>query len=536
MVLWNETDARERAPVSAVTEQAPTTAQTSDAGASQELFRSAFDRAPIGMAVIGMDERWLHVNDAWCDMLGYVRQEMIGATLAEFTHPDDALKDRGFCAPVDADAPDSIRRERRYLHKDGHSVWVDVGSEMVCDQSGKPLYVVAHMQDISERRTAEAHRRASDRLLHAIIDNTPAVITVKGRDHRYQLVNRQFEEWSGVSGHLILGHCAEEMPWGDLAADGRAKDQLVLDGGEPFQEEESVMTSGRPRVFLTSRFPLLNEHGDITAVCTTSTDITERRQEEHTKQERLQCSAQVHAALSQDRFVLHGQPIVNLASMRIEQAELLVRMRRGHGDTDLMPPGEFLPPAERFGLIGLIDEWVVDRAVQHAADGHRVEVNLSAKTISDVHQVDRIERAVLESGATPGNLIFEITETAAADHLDAAREFAQRLRRLGCAFALDDFGVGHGTFTYLKHLSLDYLKIDLQFVQDLLSDESDSDVVHAIIGVAKQFGIKTIAEGVEDQATLLELQRIGVDYAQGYWIGRPEPLSQLWNPTIVKVS
>jgi len=101
---------------------------------------------------------------------------------------------------------------------------------------------------------------------------------------------------------------------------------------------------------------------------------------------------------------------------------------------------------------------------------------------------------------------------------------------------LDDFGVGHGTFTYLKHLSLDYLKIDLQFVQDLLSDESDSDVVHAIIGVAKQFGIKTIAEGVEDQATLLELQRIGVDYAQGYWIGRPEPLSQLWNPTIVKVS
>jgi EAL domain-containing protein (putative c-di-GMP-specific phosphodiesterase class I) len=138
---------------------------------------------------------------------------------------------------------------------------------------------------------------------------------------------------------------------------------------------------------------------------------------------------------------------------------------------------------------------------------------------------------VLASGCPPENLIFEITETAVADHLDAAREFAARLRKLGCAFALDDFGVGHGTFTYLKHLAVDYLKIDLQFVRDLLSDYSDRQVVQAILGVAKQFDIRTIAEGVEDQATLEELQRMGVDYAQGYWIGRPAPLHELWNPT-----
>ena len=516
----------------AATGQPSVVPHPSGAEPAPELFRSAFDRAPIGMAVIGLDGRWLHANDAWCEMLGYSRQEMIGATLAEFMHPDDAAEDGLFASR--AGARHRTTTERRYVHKDGHAVWVDIGSEMVSDQYGNPLYVVAHLQDISERRTAEASRRASDRLLHAIIDNTPAVITVKGRDHRYQLVNRQFEEWCGVSGHLVLGCSAEEMPWGHLAADGRAKDQLVLDGGERFQEEESVMSAGRPRVFLTSRFPLLNEQGDINAICTTSTDITERREEERTKHERLQCSAQVHAALSQDRFVLYGQPIINLASMRVEQAELLLRMRTGPGETELIAPGEFLPAAERFGLIGLIDEWVVDRAVQFAAAGHRVEVNLSAKTISDVRLVDRIERAVLDSGAAPGNLIFEITETAVADHLDAAREFAQRLRKLGCAFALDDFGVGHGTFTYLKHLSLDYLKIDLQFVRDLLSDDSDGNVVCAIIGVARQFGIKTIAEGVEDQATLLELQRIGVDYAQGYWIGRPEPVAQMWNPTSSK--
>jgi EAL domain-containing protein (putative c-di-GMP-specific phosphodiesterase class I) len=311
----------------------------------------------------------------------------------------------------------------------------------------------------------------------------------------------------------------------------RARDQLVLDGAGPTQDEEALSRDGRERVYLTIRFPLLDDGGQVNAVCCTSTDITERREEEHAQRERLQSSAQIHEALAQDRFVLHGQPIVNLASMQVEQAELLIRMRRTPATNDLVPPGEFLPAAERFGLIGLIDDWVVDQAVQHAAAGHRVEVNLSAKTISDVNQVDQIERAVLASGCPPENLIFEITETAVADHLDAAREFAARLRKLGCAFALDDFGVGHGTFTYLKHFAVDYLKIDLQFVRDLLSDDANRRVVQAILGVAKQFEIRAIAEGVEDQATLEELQRMGVDYAQGYWIGRPAPLHELWNPT-----
>jgi EAL domain-containing protein (putative c-di-GMP-specific phosphodiesterase class I) len=245
----------------------------------------------------------------------------------------------------------------------------------------------------------------------------------------------------------------------------------------------------------------------------------------------LQSSVEIHEALAQDRLVLHGQPILNLGSMRVEQAELLIRMQRTAESVELVPPGEFLPAAERFGHIGQIDEWVLDQAVRHAAAGHRVEVNLSARTISDPSQVDRIEQAVLASGCPPTNLIFEITETAVADHLDAARAFAKRLRTLGCAFALDDFGVGHGTFTYLKHLAVDYLKIDLQFVRDLLTDDADRQVVQAIIGVAKHFDIKTIAEGVEDQATLQELRRMGVDYAQGYWIGRPIPLDELWKPT-----
>jgi PAS domain S-box-containing protein len=493
------------------------------------LFRLVFDGAPVGITVIGRDGRWLRVNLEAARMLGCERDELIGASMPDFTHPDDAAGDRERFAAAFGSEADLLDREKRYVRKDGSIIWVNARSQRVHDETGTTLALVVHLQDITERRTAQAQRRDSDRRLHAIIDNFPSVVSVKGRDHRYEMVNREFQEWCELPSDHIVGFSAEEIPNGPVFRDERAKDQLVLDGGGPIQDEETLLHDGRQRMYLTTRFPLLDDCGEVNAVCCSSLDITERREEEYTRRERLQSSVQIHEALAQDRFVLQGQPILKLASMRVEQAELLIRMRRIKGGTELVPPGEFLPPAERFGLVGLVDEWVVKQAVQHAAAGHRVEVNLSAKTISDLSGVNWIEQAVLTSGCPPDNLIFEITETAIADHLDAAREFSLRLRKLGCRFALDDFGVGHGTFTYLKHLAVDYLKIDIQFVRDLLTDDSDRQVVQAILGVAKHFNIMTIAEGVEDQATLDELRSMGADYAQGYLIGRPTPLDELWD-------
>jgi PAS domain S-box-containing protein len=496
--------------------------------ASNELLRIAFDCAPAGMSVIGPEGRCLRVNDECCRMLGYEREELVGAYFTEFSHPDDQTNDRALIFAGIACGPDSLEREMRYLRKDGAVVWVNASSHVIANEAGEPAYLVVHLRDVTERRVAQQLRRQSDRKLHAILDSTPNMVSVKGRDHRYELVNRGFEEWCGLSRDRILGRTEKEMPWGLQSEVRHAKDQEVLDGADPMQDEETILRDGEPRVYLTTRFPIVDERGQIQAVCCSSTDITERRDEERTKRERTQCSSLIHDALAQERLVLHGQPIINLVSMQVDQAELLVRMRRPHSD-ELMAPAEFLPAAERFGLIGLIDEWVVDQAIRRAAAGYRVEVNLSAKTISDAARVNQIEQAIRASGAPPENLIFEITESAVADHIDAAREFALRLRQLGCAFALDDFGVGHGTFTYLKHLAVDYLKIDIQFVRDLLTDEADRDVIQAIIGVARQFDVKTIAEGVEDEATLTELQRMGVDYAQGYWIGRPAPLDHPHN-------
>ena len=495
--------------------------------ASGELLCSAFDRSPSGMSVVALDGRWLRINGAYCRMLGYEPEELVGVTFCDFVHADDVAEDREFMAAAIAGELDSLEREKRYLRKDGSTVSMRVRAELIRDDAGHPLYFVSHLQDISERRAAQELFRDSERTLRSVIDNTPAIISVKDTDLRYQLVNREFERFFGVSSSWIVGRRDENLVPASAIDAIRAKDRRVL-GGETIQDEETAERDGQERVFLTMRFPLLDDGGEIDAVCVASTDVTERRQKERSTRERLECAGLIHSALAQDRFVLHGQSIVNLTAMQPPLVELLIRMLKDRGGQELVAPEAFLPAAERFDLIQPIDEWVIDRAIELAAVGHHIAVNVSAKTISDPRQVDRIEQAIIACGAPPENLVFENTETAVADNLDVARAFATRLRKLGCALALDDFGVGHGSFTYLRQLHVDYLKIDIQFVRNLLSDEEDRQVVEAIVGVARQFKIETIAEGVEDQATLEELRRIGVDYAQGYWIGRPIPLPQLW--------
>jgi EAL domain-containing protein (putative c-di-GMP-specific phosphodiesterase class I) len=278
------------------------------------------------------------------------------------------------------------------------------------------------------------------------------------------------------------------------------------------------------RIQLNSRFPLPGADGGVDAVCVASTDVTERHAEARRNRERLECSELIYSALAEDRYVLHGQPIVALHGQGPPRAELLVRMRAAPGSETLLSPAHFLPAAERFGLIDVVDEWVIGQAIALAA-AHRVTVNVSAMTVCSEPDVDRIEASIIAGQVPAGHVVFEITETAVAADLDAARRFATRMRALGCGIALDDFGVGHGSFTYLRHLPVDYLKIDIQFVRDLLDDIEDLQVVMAIISVARQFGLETIAEGVENQATLDELVRCGVDYVQGYHIGAPMALS-----------
>ena len=491
-----------------------------------DLLRAACARSPGGMTIWSRDSRWIWCNQTFGDMVGYQCEDLVGLSHAELTHPDDAHADAAFVDAALTGGCETLEREKRYLHRSGFVVWASVRMQLLRDEAGEPLAFVSHVQDITERRHAQELLRDSERTLRAVIDNTPAMICVKGRDHRYRLVNREFELRYGKSSEWLIGRQDAELLPPSTLADVHARDLAVLDSGRSSLQETAVLEGSQRRVILTTRFPLPNAAGVVDAVCLAATDITERRAEEHAKRERLEYAAMIYSALAEDRLVLHAQPIVGLGASPPVGAELLVRMREKHDDK-LLAPSLFIPAAERHGLIGVIDEWVINRAVEIAA--HRpVTVNVSATTICADQQVDRIEQTILTSNTTAENLVFEITETAVSKDLVAAQRFATRMRRLGCAIALDDFGVGHGSFTYLRHLPVDYLKIDNQFVRALSINEEDQQIVTAIVSVAHQFGLRTIAEGVEDQGTLDQLRRLGVDYVQGYFTGRPLPLTDCW--------
>lgn len=249
-------------------------------------------------------------------------------------------------------------------------------------------------------------------------------------------------------------------------------------------------------------------------------------------QERLNWVERIREALDEDLFVLYCQPILDISTDRVSQYELLIRMVDRDGS--IIPPAAFLGTAERFGLITEIDKWVVKKAIrliaQQSRKGNelRLEVNLSGVSVCDSELSDVIEREIAATGIDPSNLILEVTETAAIANMDEAREFAGRLTDLGCRFALDDFGTGFGSFYYLKHLPLDYVKIDGEFIQNLPYNRTDQLVVKAMAQVAEGLVEQTIAEFVGDDDTIALLKEYGVDYAQGFHVGRPVPVSEMW--------
>ena len=243
---------------------------------------------------------------------------------------------------------------------------------------------------------------------------------------------------------------------------------------------------------------------------------------------KLTWSQRIQDALDRDRFVLHLQPILELATNEVSHGELLLRMQGGRGK--LIAPGAFLPAAERFGLIHSIDRWVIQQAISLIAGAGpdqlgQLSINLSGESVvGDAQLLSLIEQALSEADVDPSRLIFEITETAAIANMTEATRFARGLTDLGCSLALDDFGTDFGSFYYLKHLPVRYVKMDGEFIQNLPRSEVDEHMVKAIVGVAQGLGIKTVAESVADDETIRLLQDHGVDYAQGFHVGRPSPV------------
>jgi diguanylate cyclase (GGDEF)-like protein len=236
----------------------------------------------------------------------------------------------------------------------------------------------------------------------------------------------------------------------------------------------------------------------------------------------------VRSALADERLVLYSQPIIEVESGAVLCEELLVRMISDDGE--VVPPVAFLPTAERYGLITEIDRWVTARGLTLALAGSHVSINLSAHSIGD-ERLLQLMRQAIAGGMRAENVIFEITESAALTNIREARVFTESVIALGFAVALDDFGTGFGSFAYLKHLPAQYLKIDMEFVREMITSATDRAIVSSIANVAHSLGKRVIAEGVEDGETLRALRAYGVDYAQGFFVGRPARVSR---PTAIE--
>jgi EAL domain-containing protein (putative c-di-GMP-specific phosphodiesterase class I) len=236
-------------------------------------------------------------------------------------------------------------------------------------------------------------------------------------------------------------------------------------------------------------------------------------------------------AVEENRLELFYQPIVPIDGRAAYFHELAVRLRDDDGQ--LVPPSEFIPAAERYNVMSLIDRWVVQQAIELLEQRRRLgrhlpllAVNLSGTSLNEQSFADFILKSVGDPEIAAG-LCFEITETAAVTSLQNATYFMQELKTRGCRFSLDDFGTGLSSFMYLKTLPVDFLKIDGQFISQIAQDPVDRSMVEAISKVGRALGIATVAEWVETEAVLAELRRIGVDFAQGFLLATPRPVAEL---------
>lgn len=283
------------------------------------------------------------------------------------------------------------------------------------------------------------------------------------------------------------------------------------------------------------------EHGASAEELVSRAEITLRQAQEHPLDAILVFSAELrdqetrthywlqrlHTAIEEGRLVLHFQPVLRIADNTVRHYEALVRLQEPDGT--LVLPGEFIPAAEKSGLITRIDYRVLELAFSHLAGLEAVgrdvslAINISGAHLGDDALFRWLQRVFDEGGVTPGRVLFEITETAAVRNLLRAKAFMEPLTALGCRFVLDDFGVGFTSFAHLRALPVEIVKIDGSFVRDLPTNPQNRALVKAMTEVAHSLGKQVVAEYVENAAILAVLRELGVDYAQGFYIGRPGP-------------
>jgi len=551
---------------------------------SEERFRDVADAAADGIWELDQGLRFSYVSDRLCALIGLPRAALIGRTpRAVF---GAAVRLAGVRSGVKLSRRRAFRDLRvRYQRGDGEIRWWSLNGKPVFNVGGvfrgyrgtgsditdaQALSQQLSFQASHDALTGLINRRTFEQRLGRMMES----VRIDGAEHALCYIDLdQFKVINDTCGHVAGDELLRQLGR-VLAAEVRERDTLARLGGDEFGvllERCSIDQAYRVASALhkaIERFQFVWEDkrfrvgasiglapvdalgadgGEVLAMADSACYAAKERGRNQirvfrtddadlaSRQGEMQWIPRIHEALEAGRLELYFQSIAPLAKgvdARGPHYELLLRMRGADGR--LIPPGAFMPAAERYGLVTTLDRWVVDTALTwlaaspaHLSELELCAINLSGSSLSDDEFLGFVLGRIEASEVPAEKLCFEITETAAIGDLSSATRFLHSLRAFGCRFALDDFGSGLSSFAYLKTLPVDYLKIDGVFVREIANNAVDYAMVKSINEVGHVMGKRTVAEFVENDAIEGALREIGIDYAQGYGIARPRPLSEL---------
>jgi diguanylate cyclase (GGDEF)-like protein/PAS domain S-box-containing protein len=550
---------------------------------AQERFRTAFEQAPIGMALTGLDGSIMRANQAMGRILGYDPSELVTRRIVDFTHPDDLDVTNAELGRLGSGDVERYRIEKRYLHREGRVVWAAVSVSLVRDGNGEPLYTVGQIEDITERKAI------AERLEHAAIhdpltglpnrvlfmDRLEHALAVAGRNggqvgvvfldlDRFKFVN---DSYGHAAGDRLLVAVANRV-----RAALRPSDTVARFGGDEFvvlcedvAGEEAALEIAARMSAAVSR-PVMLPEGEVFVTASLgvamsgSVDETaesllrdadtamyrakdQGRARTEVFDERthfravhqLRTGNDLHRALQRGEFQVHYQPVVDLPTGDVAGFEALVRWQ--HPTRGLILPGEFVALAEETGLIVPIGAWVLEEACRQVAEWQArlpqgapplfISVNLSPRQLAEPTLPAEIAHILERTAVDPSSVWLEITESTLMHDAESAIGTLRALRALGVHLSVDDFGTGYSSLSYLKRFPVEALKVDRSFVDGLGREAGDSAIVTAVITLAHALGLRAVAEGVETEVQLHELCALRCDMAQGYLFSHPKPASQL---------